>query len=209
LVEYNAALFEGDSEDALKSIILTPEQGVLTKDRWARETPYTADLLIARLGLAPGAVVVDFGCGIGRMARELLGRLDIRIVGVDISRSMLRGSVDYVADDRFSAMPYRLFVDLCRTGALRFTHAYAIYVLQHCERPVEAILALSLGGAKRLMAINMYERVVPIEPRGSWLNDGISIDNEIARHWPQREAIPLDHRRVTLTGKTWAAVFSR
>jgi SAM-dependent methyltransferase len=209
LVDYNAALFESDSLDELKSLILTPEYGTTVDERWARETPYTAELLIARLGLKPGDCVVDFGCGIGRVAKELLRRIDIRIVGVDISASMLRESFGHVGDERFSALHYRLFVDLCRGGYLRFSHAYSIYALQHCEHPAEAIEALSQGGAARMMAINMHYRVVPIEPRGSWLNDGISISEEIARHWPRREGIPLDPHRVPLTDKTWAAVFSR
>jgi SAM-dependent methyltransferase len=212
-MNFNSAIFEKNSVEALKQIILTPEDGRSTEERWRRETPYTASLLVEHLALAAGDTIVDFGCGIGRLAKEILSRVDVRVIGVDISKSMLVESLRYVDDPRFCPMPYAMFVDLCAKGRLQFTHAFAIYVLQHCERPVEAIGAFRQGGARRVMAVNMVRRVMPVveatDRRYPWVDDGVSVSDEILRHFPGRTAIPLDPGIMSLTDETWAAVFAR
>jgi hypothetical protein len=55
------------------SIILTPE-GSTTADRWETETPYLADLIGQQCALRPDSLVLDYGCGIGRLAHELISR---------------------------------------------------------------------------------------------------------------------------------------
>lgn len=52
--------------------------------RWRRRA-------VATLGLAPGALVVDVGCGPGELCRELV-RQGYRAVGVDLSEAMLRAA---------------------------------------------------------------------------------------------------------------------
>jgi len=47
-----------------------------------------ADLIVHRLGLAPGASVLDVGCGHGRIARRLAAR-GARVTGVDVSAPFL------------------------------------------------------------------------------------------------------------------------
>jgi hypothetical protein len=54
-----------------KRIILTPE-GSTTDERWAKETPYLADLIVQHLTLRPDSVLLDYGCGIGRLAKGSL-----------------------------------------------------------------------------------------------------------------------------------------
>jgi SAM-dependent methyltransferase len=212
-MKFNSAIFERKGVEALKAIILTPERGRSTEDRWQRETPYTAGLLVEHLKLAAGDTVVDFGCGIGRLSKELLSRVDVRIVGVDISKSMLAESLGYVDDPRFCPMSYAMFVDLCAKKRLQFTHAFAIYVLQHCERPIEAIEAFRQGGARRVMAINMVQRAMPVasatDHRHPWIDDGISVNDELLRRFPGRAPIKLDSATMSLTDMTWAAVFAR
>src|SRR6202166_329767 len=43
-LRYAPGVFECDTEDQAKAIILTPEAGVSPATRWAKETPYLADL---------------------------------------------------------------------------------------------------------------------------------------------------------------------
>src|SRR5207302_1197576 len=52
--------------------------------RFTKGTDQEVDFLVACLGLAPGARVLDVGCGPGRHAHAL-GRRGFEVVGVDIS----------------------------------------------------------------------------------------------------------------------------
>lgn len=56
---------------------------------FTRNTPAEVVFLLDVLRLPPGARVLDLGCGTGRHAVEL-ARLGFRLVGVDLSRGMLR-----------------------------------------------------------------------------------------------------------------------
>ena len=54
--------------------------------------------VVQHVGLAPGATVVDFGCGTGRLAVHLVPALDGgRYIGIDISETMLRRARTLVA----------------------------------------------------------------------------------------------------------------
>jgi ubiquinone/menaquinone biosynthesis C-methylase UbiE len=66
----------------------TPSRSYAGKlERFARFIAPELKALFAELGLAPGAAVLDVGCGVGiatHMLAELLGR-DARVVGIDLS----------------------------------------------------------------------------------------------------------------------------
>lgn len=127
---YNPDIFSVQDLAQAKSIILTPE-GASTEQRWKEETPLFCDLLAAHNRIEPGALVLDYGCGVGRMARELIARHRCRVIGVDISASMRALSVQYVnSDDFFSCSPAMLAVLL--NQGLKFDSAISIWVLQHC-----------------------------------------------------------------------------
>ena len=64
-----------------------------------------ADLMSRHGQLGPNDVVLDYGCGIGRMAKELILRHNCRVIGVDISPNMRALSVQYVNSDNFFACP--------------------------------------------------------------------------------------------------------
>ena len=56
---------------------------------FTRNTVAEVDFLEEVLGIAPGASVLDVGCGTGRHSVEL-ARRGYRVTGVDISQGMLR-----------------------------------------------------------------------------------------------------------------------
>jgi SAM-dependent methyltransferase len=76
------------------------------------EVDATVDFLVARLGLAPGARVLDQCCGIGSIALPLAAR-GMRVVGVDQAEG-------YVARARDEARARRLEVELVAADACRF-----------------------------------------------------------------------------------------
>jgi SAM-dependent methyltransferase len=97
-----------------------------------------ADLVARHCGLGSGSVVLDYGCGIGRVAKELIARHGCHVIGVDISPGMRALSVEYVDSDGFFACsPASLM--LLISGGLRVDIAVSIWVLQHCLRPAEDI----------------------------------------------------------------------
>ncbi|TAN47269.1 MAG: class I SAM-dependent methyltransferase, partial [Rhodospirillales bacterium] len=176
---YSPRIFDAPSLEAAMRIILTPQGGQDSEERWKRETPYLAELIGQAAGLSQGQLVLDYGCGIGRLAKELMGRFGVRVVGVDISRNMRSLAPVYVDSDAFCSVSPVILDTLIAQG-VRFDAALSIWVLQHCARPLQDIArihaALCDGG--QLMAVNGIGRAVPTR-EGKWANDGIDIRKEL------------------------------
>src|SRR4051812_27353140 len=139
-----------------------------------------SELIGRHCGFGPGSVVLDYGCGIGRISKEIIARHGCNVVGVDISPSMRALSVEYVNSDRFFACsPNSLQVLV--NGGLRFDGAVSIWVLQHCFKPAEDIgllrNAIKRGGS--LLVVNNIYRAVPTVEKG-WANDGIDLRKSLA-----------------------------
>lgn len=170
---YDPSCFNVTTVEQARTIILTPQDST-TDARWAQETPYQVALAADHLPLNEDTVVLDYGCGIGRLARELVAEFGCRVVGVDISASMRAMAVEYVASGRFLAVsPEEL--DGLVAGGLRCDGAYSIWVLQHCRAPAEDIMrihrTLRPGGA--LLVVNNNTRAVPVA--GGFAHDGIDV----------------------------------
>ncbi len=171
---YDPRVFNVNDIAQAMSIIMTPE-GATTAERWEKETPYLADLIAEQFTITADSLVLDYGCGIGRMSHELIKRHNCRIVGVDISPSMRALSVVYTRSDRFMSCSHEMLDGLVARG-LRVDAALSIWVLQHCATPAQDIArikaALKPGGD--LFAVNGNVRSVPTTEMG-WVNDGLDI----------------------------------
>ena len=172
---YNPHIFSVSNVDEAKRIILTKEGRDGSEERWRKETPVLISLLRNEWKLGPGTTVVDYGCGIGRISKELC-QLGCKVLGVDISPEMRSLAVQYVNDERFSVVPPETFVNMINNG---FTCDYActIWVLQHCLKPTEDLgnieRALKNGGGL-FVVNNKFSRAVPVID-GVWQNDNIDI----------------------------------
>jgi hypothetical protein len=71
---YNADLFEVTDFEHAREVILTPEIGRTPSERWERETPYLASFIAEHLKLDARSVLLDYGCGVGRLPKELIAR---------------------------------------------------------------------------------------------------------------------------------------
>jgi SAM-dependent methyltransferase len=180
---YYPQVFDAADEAAARAIILTDEgEGADTATRWARETPYLVELLREHLRLGPESLLLDYGCGIGRMARALIAATGCRVVGVDISARMRALAAEHVADERFLAVSPAQLDGMVQHG-LRADAALAVWVLQHCLAPAEDIdrLGRALAPQGRLFVLNMLGRAVPAvqdaagEARFVWAADGIDV----------------------------------
>src|SRR6187455_2492067 len=95
-VTYSPAAFDVADEAAARRIILTPEFEQDTAERWERETPYLAGLVGGQVPLDADSLVIDYGCGIGRLSKALIERYGCHVLGVDISARMRAMAPDYV-----------------------------------------------------------------------------------------------------------------
>ena len=181
--QYYPEIFDVSDMQRAKEIILTAEgPGADTESRWAAETPYVMELMRDALPLRPDMVVLDYGCGIGRMAKAMIDVHGCSVIGVDISASMRVLATEYVASDRFMAVsPSQL--DLLIGAGLRTHAAIAVWVLQHCFAPRDDIARIrrSLTPGGRVFVLNMPKRAVPAVVKAAadngffWASDKVDV----------------------------------
>ncbi len=171
MLTYSPKIFSVPDEKAAMRIILTPD-GRSTEDRWAVETQATVALAAPFLPLGPNDVMLDYGCGIGRLSKAFIERFGCRVIGVDISPEMRRLAHDYVASPLFSIFSREAFLGQVRAG-LRVSGAVCVWVLQHCQNPAVdlSVIRDALRPEARLFVINNTFRAVPTVER-VWANDG-------------------------------------
>jgi ubiquinone/menaquinone biosynthesis C-methylase UbiE len=201
-----------------KQIILTSEgPGADTDTRWAIETPYVMELMGGTIGLQPDSIILDYGCGIGRMAKAMMEASGCSVIGIDISADMRRLAPDYVRSDRFVALSPAEFDVLVR-GGLRVHAAIAVWVLQHCFKPAEDIARIrrALAPTGTLSVLNMPKRAVPVlfdaDTKFAWAHDGVDVATilraEFACH---AEGVPDKSRTPNMAdvGAYWMALRQR
>lgn len=207
---YNSAVFNVNSISAAMQIILTPEDAG-TEARWKTETPYLADLIGQWIEITSQSVLLDYGCGVGRIAKELIARHGCRVIGVDISPSMRALALMYVESDRFFTCPSTMLDALIERG-MTFDGALSIWVLQHCLTPTEDIARVwrALRPDGRLFVLNNNYRAVPTTERG-WVNDGINLRAELGREFALlAEGKPArEHTSPKIAQETFWAAFRR
>jgi SAM-dependent methyltransferase len=171
------------SLEQAKAIILTHEEVLTSEQRWQLETPHICDLIAQQLRITGQSLVVDYGCGVGRIARELIERHACRVIGIDIAANMRALAASYVASDRFFACAPNVLDELPINADL----VLAIWTLQHVAslcvelKRVRGLLSLKCGP---LFVVNeRTNRLVPTN-RG-WLNDGIDVRGELSKKFSQ------------------------
>ena len=187
-VTYNPLVFEQPTTEGAKAIILTPEGGLTTEHRWEHETPYVAGLIGEKLALRPGQLVLDYGCGIGRIAKALIERFDVRVLGVDISQNMRGLAPTYVASPHFSIVSPEMLRTMA-AGGLRADAAISIWVLQHCVRPAEDIdlIQSALRPEGKVFVLNNDHRAVPTLEVG-WANDELDVREVLASRFAMTDS---------------------
>jgi len=97
---YDPSVFQVNDLAAAMKIILTEEDSSSDK-RWKTETPYAMDLIGQYLTIDRDSLLLDYGCGIGRVAKELIARYGCRVIGTDISAQMRALAPSYVNSTDF------------------------------------------------------------------------------------------------------------
>lgn len=187
---YIKETFDASSMDHAKHIVLTSDPNDPTK--FEDETVYLMKL-IDDLKLVDNKFVVDFGCGMGRVSKELLAR-GARVIGVDISPSMLALAKEYVGNHKeFTAVSKFTFNDVVDVYI-------CIFSLQHTENPIKEIenIARSLKKGGHIILVNENIRFVPsgIDKNRFviWNDDGINIREELGKRFKEVSSIPYRPR---------------
>lgn len=174
--DYNPIVFNAPDLENAKEVILTGEKNgnVTSADRWRDETRWMENYL-DQLNLSNSSVVLDYGCGVGRLSKLLIERYGCLVVGVDISLPMLTMAISYVGSDSFVPMT----LSAAHRLEIEFDAAIAVWVLQHCQQPWEDVgfIKNSLKSDGSLMVLNELFRFVPIirGRQARWLEDKVDV----------------------------------
>jgi SAM-dependent methyltransferase len=154
--------------------------GLSGTDRMRLETPLFANAILR--SLPPGAKeILDYGCGFGRLAKEILARSEdptLTILGADTSPEELNLAVQYVASPRFTA---------CRPSEVnrKFRAIYCIYVLQHVPaRELDATIRFlheHLTDDGVLIYCSSEGRMAVRADGRGFENDGVNVRQELSR----------------------------
>lgn len=156
--------------------------GIPAKERWNKETPVFAKQILSHLQTNPGTVILDYGCGVGRLSKEILFQdQNVTVIGLDASSHQLKIAKEYVNDSRFiPVLPQQLKqkVDL----------VYCIYCLQHVpgielRDVLSRIHTFLKPGGLLVYASSDYRMAIRFDG-GGFFDDrflGVNIREEISR----------------------------
>lgn len=156
------------------------------KERWEKETPAFARAILRHLP-ADSYTVLDYGCGVGRIAKEVLKQSPkITVIGLDASTDELALAKKYVGDSRFIPVTPEA---LDQKADL----VYCIYVLQHVpaielRHAIERMHHFLKPGGKLVYCSSDYR--MAINAGGGFTDDrhlGVDIRKELSRLFEEVE----------------------
>lgn len=152
---YIKEVFDVVTIDHAKHVVLTSDPA--NPNKFQEETDFLINKIIEESIIPEGSKVLDFGCGMGRISKELVHRLNCHVIGVDISDSMLNFAKLYVRSLKKFETKNSYLIPNSVDAAL------AILVLQHVENPeqeIENIFSCIKPGGYFVL-LNEHVRYVP------------------------------------------------
>jgi SAM-dependent methyltransferase len=167
--QFDPNAFERPSIEDAAAIILVDDDKT-TQERWTLETEYLLKKIRKELKI-DGSVIIDYGCGVGRIARELTLENCI-VIGADTSPTMRRFAAEYVPKDNFVVLSPDVLIPL----NIQADYGLAIWVLQHClyvDKEIDIIYRTLKPGGK-LFVLNTNARSVPTTET-VWIHDFVEV----------------------------------
>jgi SAM-dependent methyltransferase len=183
---FKPEVFEVSSLEQAKAVIVTAEQGISSEERWQKETPFLAGDVAERLAIGPETRVLDYGCGVGRIAKELIDRCGCRVIGIDASRAMRDLAPGYVMSERFTVWSPTVLEQMLAKG-FRVDCAISLWVIQHVLDPNQVIgqIFAALPSGRRFYTLNQRDRCVPSNQ--GWVSDGFDVWSALAARFVEEE----------------------
>ena len=171
------AIFDRPDLTQAREIILTPEAGLSTDERWALETAF----LKPHLDALPNGLIIDFGCGVGRLTEVLAKWPDRTILAIDASVDMLFHVGEQIGFESV-VVGTPPVLDAC---AFQASAAIAVWSLQHCFNPDLEVRRIwdNMQPEGVLLVVGRDTRYLPVVRDGKfgWLDDGKSVKSPIER----------------------------
>lgn len=175
-------LFKPKTLEEAKHSVVGNCNGFTMQERWEKETPEFARAILQYSRNTPGFTILDYGCGVGRLSKEVLKQASaVTVIGLDASPVELERAREYVNDSRFiTVLPHELEqkVDL----------AYCVYVLQHAPaveiREILARIHNFLKDEGRFVYCSSDYRMAIRFDGGGFFDDrflGVNLQEEIER----------------------------
>lgn len=186
---YLCQAFEVRDLDQAKDVVLSPDPS--RPDKFITETQDLILQIDDLVDINDRTRVLDVGCGMGRVARQLILRYGCVVTGLDISSTMLYHAVQYMRD-----LPVKKFIPTQQyPGADSQDLVLAIFCLQHAENPSQDIdriqQVLRPGG--QLILVNAWTRFVPsgVDSQGFvvWTDDGFDVHEAVGQRLQQVNSV--------------------
>lgn len=184
---YIKETFDPISIDHAKHIVLTSDPS--NPDKFEQETKVLVDILEKENIITEVSAVLDFGCGMGRVSKELVNRFNCNVSGVDISERMKIFAMLYVAEPK-------KFKTVETIEPNTFDVCIASFVLQHTENPKQEIEKIVSGLKDNgvFVLLNENKRLVPADIDSNryviWNDDNFDVFAETEKHLIKFKSIP-------------------
>jgi SAM-dependent methyltransferase len=185
---YIKEVFDVTTFDQAKHVVLTSDPN--DPNKFEKETTFLTDVIAKQNIISSESIVLDFGCGMGRVAKELINKFNCKVIGLDISPSMLTFARLYTANIKKFEATHKYDVSDSVDVAI------SILALQHSEDPAKEIdnIVNVLKSNGIFVLLNEPTRYVPSDIDAKqyiiWKDDGFDIFSYIETKLEKINSVP-------------------
>jgi len=206
---YNPNFFIPNNLDHAKQLILTGED-TTTSSRWDQETLWISKTIDSFMDINSNSVILDWGCGIGRISKVLTDTYGCKVVGVDLQLKMLEYAKEYVNNDLFTTVQYEnIFSDLPEN---HFTHAFSVWVFQHSNKIQYEIPLIykSLKEVSQVFVLELDKKAIPNNSNGFY-DDDIPTRKKLEKFFEPEilGKIPLKYTTKKIQDMSWWGILNK